>query len=47
MAFPLSVVAQDEDTDEEEEVVETKRVVRVQKHYETRAIKGYVFEAAT
>ena len=47
MAFPLSVVAQDEDTDEEEEVVETKRVVRVQKHYETRAVKGYVFDAAT
>ena len=47
MAFPLSVVAQDEDTDEEEEVVETKRVVRVQKQYESRTVKGYVFDAAT
>ena len=47
MAFPLSVVAQEEDTDEEEEVVQTQRVVRVQKQYETRAVKGYVFDAAT
>jgi TonB-linked SusC/RagA family outer membrane protein len=48
MAFPLSVVAQDEDTeDEEEEVVQVKRVVRVQKNYETRTIKGHVFDAAT
>ena len=46
MAFPLSVVAQDEDTEEEEEV-QVKRVVRVQKHYETRTVKGYVFDAAT
>jgi len=48
MAFPLSVVAQDEDTDEEDvEAVQTKRVVRVQKQYETRTVKGYVFDAAT
>ncbi len=47
MAFPLCVVAQDEDTEEEEEVVQTKRVVRVQKHYETRTVKGFVFDAAT
>ena len=46
MAFPLSVVAQD-DNDEEDEAVQVKRVVRVQKHYETRTIKGFVFDAAT
>ena len=46
MAFPLSVVAQD-DNDDEEEAVQVKRVVRVQKHYETRTIKGFVFDAAT
>ena len=47
MAFPLSVVAQDEDTDDEEEVVQVKRVVKVQKNYETRTIRGHVFDAAT
>ena len=47
MAFPLCAVAQDEDTEEEEEVVQVKRVVRVQKHYETRTVKGYVFDAAS
>ena len=47
MAFPLSVVAQEDDTDEEVvEVVQRKRVVMT-KQYETRTIKGYVFDAAT
>ena len=48
MAFPLSVVAQEDDTDDEEvvEVVQRKRVVMT-KQYETRTIKGYVFDAAT
>ena len=49
MAFPLSVFAQDEYDDEEEEVEEAqiKRVVTVKKQYETRTVKGFVFDAAT
>jgi TonB-linked SusC/RagA family outer membrane protein len=47
MAFPLSVVAQDDDEEEEVEAVQTKRTIVVKKQYETRQVKGYVFDAAT
>ena len=48
MAFPLSVVAQDDDTDEEEvEVTQIKRKITVKKQYETRTVKGRVVDAAT
>ena len=50
MAFPLSVFAQDEYDDEEEEEVEevqVKRVITAKKQYETRTVKGFVFDAAT
>ena len=48
MAFPLSVVAQDDDTDEEEvEVAQIKRKITVKKQYETRTVKGRVVDAAT
>ena len=47
MAFPLSVVAQDEDTDDEDEAVQVKRTVTVKKNYETRTVKGLVLNAAT
>ena len=41
MAFPLSVVAQDDDTDEEEvEVAQIMRKITVKKQYETRTVKG-------
>ena len=45
MAFPLSVIAQDDDTDEEE--VTVKRTTLKQKQYPTRVIKGIVLDAAT
>ena len=48
MAFPLSVVAQDDDTDEEEvEVAQIKRKITVKKQYETRTVKGKVVDATT
>jgi TonB-linked SusC/RagA family outer membrane protein len=48
MAFPLSVVAQDDDTDEEEvEVAQIKRKITVKKQYETRTVTGKVVDAAT
>ena len=46
MAFPLSISAQDEDFDDEQEAVVKKKVVKV-KQYETRIIKGKVIDAAT
>jgi TonB-linked SusC/RagA family outer membrane protein len=46
MAFPLSISAQDEDFDDEQETVVKKKVVKV-KQYETRTIKGKVADAAT
>ena len=48
MAFPLSISAQDYD-DDEEEVVEEAQVQRVVKlkQYETRSVKGFVYDAAT
>ena len=47
MAFPLSVVAQDDDFDEEQEETQVKRTIVVKKNYETRTIKGLVLNAAT
>ena len=48
MAFPLSVVAQDDDIEEEEEeVVQVKRTFTVKKNYETRTVKGTVINVAT
>ena len=47
MAFPLSVVAQDDDFDDEEEVTQVKRTVTVKKNYETRTIKGKVLNGTT
>ena len=46
MAFPLSVVAQDEETDDEDEVVVRKATPK-HKQYETRTVKGRVLDAAT
>ncbi len=46
MAFPLSLSAQDEDTDDEDEVVVRKATPK-KKQYETRTIKGRVIDAAT
>lgn len=46
MAFPLCAAAQD--FDDEEEAVQTKKVMKVvQKKYETRTVKGIVTDAAT
>ena len=49
MTFPLSVFAQDYDDEEEEEIeeVQVKRVITAKKQYETRTVKGFVFDAAT
>ena len=48
MAFPLSVVAQDEDT-EEESLIETlaRKLTPKQKQYPTREIRGRVVNATT
>ena len=47
MAFPLSVVAQDDDT--EEDLIETiaRKLTPKQKQYPTRVISGRVVNAAT
>ena len=47
MAFPLSVVAQDEDTDQEEDLIETlaRKLTPKQKQYPTRVISGRVVNA--
>ena len=49
MAFPLSISAQDYEDDEEEVVEEAQvqRVVKKIKQYETRSVKGFVYDAAT
>ena len=49
VAFPLSVFAQDEDTDDEEDMdfLKPKRTLTVKKLYETRSIKGVVIDGAT
>ena len=48
MAFPLSVVAQDDDI-EEEDLIETiaRKLTPKQKQYPTRVISGRVVNAAT
>jgi len=48
LAFPLSVVAQDDDTDEEEGIETAVRTfIPKLKKYETRMVKGLVLDAAT
>ena len=49
MAFPLSVMAQDEDTDQEEDLIETlaRKLTPKQKQYPTRVISGRVVNATT
>ena len=48
MALPVSVYAQDELDDEDDDaVVAVKRKVVKQKQYETRSVKGFVIDAAT
>ena len=49
MAFPLCVVAQDEDTDQEEDLIETlaRKLTPKQKQYPTREIRGRIVNAAT
>ena len=46
MAFPLSVVAQDDTDEEEVEVAQIKRKITVKKQYETRTVKGRVVHCA-
>ena len=47
VAFPLSVFAQDEDTDDEDmEFAKPKRTITIKK-YETRTVKGQVLDATT
>ena len=46
MAFPVSVVAQDDDTEEEAETT-VRAIVKKQKDYPTRTIRGVVTDAAT
>ena len=48
MAFPLGVFAQDDDTEDEDfDFLKPKRTATVKKNYETRTIKGTVFDGAT
>ena len=47
MAFPLAVVAQDDDTDEEVEAADVRSIAPKQKQYETRTIRGQVLDATT
>ena len=47
MAFPLSVVAQDDDSDDEQEVASVRAFTPKQKQYETRVVRGLVLDAAT
>ena len=46
MAFPVSVVAQDDDTEEEAETT-VRAIVKKQKDYPTRTVRGVVTDAAT
>lgn len=46
MAFPITVSAQYDDEETTEEVV-TRKIVRAQKKYDTRTVKGIVIDAAT
>ena len=49
VAFPLAVFAQDDDTEDEEDMdfLKPKRTLTVKKQYETRTIKGKVLDGAT
>ena len=48
MAFPLGVFAQDDETEDEDfDFLKPKRTATVKKNYETRTIKGTVFDGAT
>ena len=49
VAFPLAVFAQDDDTEDEEDMdfLKPKRTLTVKKQYETRTVKGKVLDGAT
>ncbi len=47
MAFPLSVVAQDDDTEEEVETADVRALAPKQIQYETRTVRGRVLDATT
>ena len=46
MAFPLSVLAQDDETEDDEVMVKPKRTITIKK-YETRTVTGKVINATT
>src|SRR5574344_1784490 len=47
VAFPLSVFAQDDETENDEDYLAPKRTLIVKKQYETRTIKGQVINGTT
>ena len=47
MAFPTTILAQDDELDEEEVVTPKARPIVVKKQYETRLVRGCVLDAAT
>ena len=47
MAFPMVAVAQDDDTDDEQEVATVRTFTPKQKQYETRSVAGLVLDATT